>query len=344
MTKFNFMNGKELKTQVMAITLALVMLLLSCSISMVMAKERDITIIDDYKITTVPVSDITVEEALKEEGITIGQKDVVNVSMSAPLTSVYEIIIERAIGVTVTVDGSTAPLHTRARTVNEAIKECGIVLGQYDSVSPALDAALAKGTNIVVTRRDVKTETVTEAIDFSTVTEKTSSLKKGVTKVGKQGQKGEKTLTYEVTYVNGQETARTLVSETVTKAPVNQVNLVGTATASTVSTASIQGTKPFSYRKALSFRASAYDPSVGSITASGRRAQVGVVAVDPRVIPLGTRLYIESADGGKSWVYGYCVAGDTGGAIKNNRVDLFYNSAREARAFGMRNATVYVLD
>ena len=55
----------------------------------------------------------------------------------------------------------------------------------------------------------------------------------------------------------------------------------------------------------------------------------GIVAVDPTVIPLGTKLYIESPDGGKSWTYGYCIAGDTGGAIKGNRVDLCYNARRK---------------
>lgn len=344
MTKFNFMNGKELSKQVLAMTLSLVFIFISCSVSMVIAKERDITIIDHYQTYTAPVSDKTVGELLQEKGIKLNPKDAVNVDTSSSLESVYEIIIERAIKVHVTVDGSTAPLHTRARTVGEALTECGITLGSYDTVSPSTDAALADNDSIVVTRRNVATETVTKPIAYTTVSQKTSSLQKGVTKVSKQGQNGEETFTYEVTYENGKESKRTLVSQVVTKTPVNQINLVGTATSATVSTASIQGTKPFSFKKALSFRASAYDPSVGTITASGRRAQVGVVAVDPRVIPLGTRLYIESADGGKSWVYGYCVAGDTGGAIKNNRVDLFYNSASEARAFGMRNATIYILD
>ena len=70
----------------------------------------------------------------------------------------------------------------------------------------------------------------------------------------------------------------------------------------------------------------------------------GIVAVDPRVIPLGTKLYIESTDDGKSWSYGYCLAGDTGGAIKGNRVDLCYNTQYECIQFGRRNATVYIIE
>ena len=72
------------------------------------------------------------------------------------------------------------------------------------------------------------------------------------------------------------------------------------------------------------------------------RAQRGVVAVDPRVIPLGTRLYIETADG--SYIYGNAVAGDTGGAIKGNKIDLFMNSYSECMQFGRRTVNVYILD
>lgn len=77
------------------------------------------------------------------------------------------------------------------------------------------------------------------------------------------------------------------------------------------------------------------------ITASGMKAGPGVVAVDPKVIPLGTKLYIESMDSTKD--YGYAVAGDTGGAIKGNRIDLFFFSSSDVRRFGRRNVRVKVL-
>ena len=82
-------------------------------------------------------------------------------------------------------------------------------------------------------------------------------------------------------------------------------------------------------------KATAYTET-GNRTASGMKAAVGVVAVDPKVIPLGSKLYIEG--------YGYAVAGDTGGAIKNNRIDLFFNTERECVNYGVKNnVKVYVL-
>jgi 3D (Asp-Asp-Asp) domain-containing protein len=81
-------------------------------------------------------------------------------------------------------------------------------------------------------------------------------------------------------------------------------------------------------------------PAYG-ITATGTYAKLGTVAVDPRVIPLGTKMYIVSTDG--SVVYGYCTAEDTGGAIKGNKVDLFYNTTAECMQFGRRSVYVYIL-
>ena len=100
-------------------------------------------------------------------------------------------------------------------------------------------------------------------------------------------------------------------------------------------------------------KASAYDLSFAStgkrpgqrgygITASGTTARPGTVAVDTRVIPLGTKLYVESLDATSD--YGFAIAEDTGGAIKGNRIDLFYPSNADAIRFGRRNVKVYILD
>ena len=88
------------------------------------------------------------------------------------------------------------------------------------------------------------------------------------------------------------------------------------------------------------FHATAYDDSVESQgqwvgqTATGMKPQVGVIAVDPNVIPLHTKLYVED--------YGNCIAGDTGGAIKGNRIDVFKNTASEVRQWGRRDVKVYI--
>ena len=95
---------------------------------------------------------------------------------------------------------------------------------------------------------------------------------------------------------------------------------------------------PNKYSRVLTMQASAYsaqDPGNGNYTATGSRLKKGIVSVDPKLIPLGTKLYIE--------VYGYAVADDVGGAIKGHRIDLAYDSRSEALQFGRQTVKVYVL-
>ena len=95
---------------------------------------------------------------------------------------------------------------------------------------------------------------------------------------------------------------------------------------------------PSKYSKVLTVEATAYssqDPGNGNYTATGSRLKKGIVSVDPRLIPLGTKLYVEG--------YGYAVADDVGGAIKGHRIDLAYDSRSEALQFGRQTVKVYVL-
>ena len=95
---------------------------------------------------------------------------------------------------------------------------------------------------------------------------------------------------------------------------------------------------PNKYSRVLTMQASAYsaqDPGNSNYTATGSRLKKGIVSVDPKLIPLGTRLYIEG--------YGYAVADDVGGAIKGHRIDLAYDSRSEALQFGRQTVKVYVL-
>ncbi|HWR07531.1 3D domain-containing protein [Sporomusa sp.] len=106
-----------------------------------------------------------------------------------------------------------------------------------------------------------------------------------------------------------------------------------------------RGSAPGRYKTVLAIKATAYAPGPhdngqwGNLTYMGTQIRPGVIAVDPRVIPLGSRLYIEFADG--NGMYG--VAEDTGGAIKGNRIDIAMVSVDKAYDFGVQNVKVYVL-
>ncbi len=98
-------------------------------------------------------------------------------------------------------------------------------------------------------------------------------------------------------------------------------------------------TEPDRYSRTLTMTASAYtsqDDGNGSVTYRGHELRRGLAAVDPRVIPLGTRLFIKG--------YGFAVADDVGGAIRGNRIDLAFENRAEAIQFGVQKVTVYILD
>lgn len=270
---------------------------------------------------------------LEKSGVEVFEKDVVT-------TEGNNIYIDRAVYVTVKVDGQEISFKNEKATVKDIIVANGIEIGDSDIVTPARFTMIEENTTIVIERVSKKTITETETIKYKTKKVNDSSLYEGQTEVKTKGENGKKEYTYNVTYTDGKETSRELVSTEVVKEAVTEVIHVGTKIKS-----SFKASKnaPKTYKKVLTMRASAYTygNDGGNYTCLGQLTRRGTVAVDPNVIPLGTKLYIESTDG--KYIYGEAVAGDTGGAIKGNKIDLFVESARECRAFGRRDVVVYIL-
>ena len=166
--------------------------------------------------------------------------------------------------------------------------------------------------------------------------------------VMQEGSDGLKKSVYQECYVDGKLVSKSLEEEIIIKDPVDKIIEVGTKE---YEVATSRG--GFRFETELDMVASAYDLSYEScgknpgdpyygITASGTKAQPGTVAVDPRVIPLGTKLYIASTDGSPD--YGFATALDTGGAIKGNRIDLFMEDNTDANNYGIRQVKVYILE
>ena len=179
-------------------------------------------------------------------------------------------------------------------------------------------------------------ETRTQVIEPRSIIQMSHNVAPGHTKLAHDGTPGILVKTYNVTYKDGKPIKYQLISQKVVKAPVNRILLAGIATREARALPSRSGM--YSRVRELDMIATGYSPYEGSSTgrcATGMRAGYGVVAVDPRVIPLGSRLYIEG--------YGYAIAGDTGGAIRHNRIDLGMNSYRQAYHVGRRRVHVYVL-
>ncbi len=189
------------------------------------------------------------------------------------------------------------------------------------------------------------TSTVTEleVVAHGIIRRANNSMTKGEMVTVQEGTDGVREVEYEVSYTDGVETNREPVSYETVVEPVDEIVEYGTADPE----AAASSDKPFEYKYVIECTATAYDPSPeenggwGGMSATGLPLQKGVIAVDPSVIPLGSRVYVEAPDG--SWSYGYAVAADTGGAIKGKRVDLLFLTKSECNNFGRRSCLVYVL-
>ena len=242
-------------------------------------------------------------------------------------------------------------------TVADALAYLNIKTTKNDKLSVAENLQVTDGMKLEIVEIKTKTVKKTEAVAFKTVEKESSTLYIGETSVETEGVEGERTIVTKETYENGEKTDTEEVSNEITKKPVDKVVLVGTAEKvnyfnndgdkvsvnSSGNTITDKFGNEISYSYCLSGPATAYYADAGAGTATGRLARYGVVAVDPDEIPYGSILYIVSDDG---FVYGYAVAGDTGGFIyyTDVLVDLFFPTYDDCWNFGLRNVNVYVLE
>jgi uncharacterized protein YabE (DUF348 family) len=275
----------------------------------------------------------TVKGALHDNGIVLGPKDKIQPSLDQAVKNKIKINIKKAVDVEVGVDGKELKIQTAEGNVNEMLSAEGIKLQEFDKISPAVNTQITAGMKIEVTRVESKVVKESQQLDFSTIVNNDDNLDRSVVKTIQEGAPGEKEVTYKVIVENGKEVSRKAVGERVVKDPQNKVVVKGT-----MNTLALSRGDSVSYKKKISVVATAY--SGHGTTATGnvpKRNSSGIstIAVDPRVIPLGTKVYIPG--------YGFAFAYDTGGAIKNNRVDLYMNSNGDASSWGVRNVDVYII-
>lgn len=299
------------------------------------ALGNDVELNINGKTKTVFTYEKTVGDFLEKEGIVLKNKDLVSPSLDKEIDKDMKIVISSPKSYHIKDGKKTLIAEASGYTVADVLDNLDIKLNKLDRVSLPLDEIAKEGMEIKIDRVVVENLENKIEIPFETESRENKDMFEGEKKVITKGEVGQKIESLKNTYVNGVlETTEVLKSE-ITKDPVKEVVEVGTKKGT-------QAPNGKNAKRVIVMQATAYDPTAGSKTAMGTRARVGAVAVDPKVIPLGSKLYIESMDGFAS--YGYATAEDTGGAIKGNRIDLFYNSNAEANRFGRRNVKVYVLD
>ncbi len=275
------------------------------------------------------------------------------IKKDTPLTNIENLAVGKTKRIIIN-DGETKnELYTSNTTVKELIDDKSIKLtSEFDFLNVSLDAVITNGLEIEVTHVTSENYKTTFEIPYQTITQEDATLPIGETRVISEGENGLAENNVEVIYHNGIEFKKNC-TQSVLKEKVDRVVAIGTMEHMSYQPEIVEplivetSAGAIKLGEPMKFTATAYcacarccGKSTG-ITASGMKAVYGVVAVDTRVIPLGTKLYIENADG--SFTYGEAIAADTGGAIKGNKVDLFFPSHSEALAFGRKTVNVYII-
>lgn len=347
-------NAKENVLLSALITLFFVAFLFSPVGSGVLTASAETTymINDAGRVSYYTTSATDPEEVLDEAGLELGIDDTYTTEESNGYTGIY---VRRVQMVTINNGGQILKTGTYGETVEELLSRLNVKLGAADQISVALDEQTYDGMEIRIDRVTYATETYSKTLPYETEYVADPELPEGEEQVVTAGSDGEVLCTAMVTYENGQEIERNVLRSRVTVSPVNEVIAVGTAMAEMAVSGELtigngviitaEGDM-LTYTECINVLATAYtceDRGGYGITATGTRARVGAIAVDPTVIPYGTRMFIVSSDG--EYIYGVATAEDCGHPdfITGYRIDLYYDTEYECVQFGARDCQVYIL-
>ncbi len=318
----------------------------------------NVDVIADGQTKTISFVEGTVGDALKASGMTVGINDKISYAANTELTPDMEIKIARWYNITLKDANVSKDYQVPEGTVEDTLKFLNVTLNKDDNLNCELKDEVSEDMLIQIDRVTYKEFSETSAVSYQTIRENTDTLYMGESKIETAGVEGVRVTQKRQTYINGKLEKEEIVSSKVTKEPVNEVVLNGTKEKVSMvqtnwgniydnQTAQIltdADGNQVHYSQLLTGTGTAYTAPEGALTSTGRLAQYGVVAVNPNIIPYGTRLYIMSTDG--EIVYGYAIAGDTGGGMMAGWVlcDLYYPTFDDCSVFGCREIAVYVLD
>lgn len=318
--------------------LPLCMLLIGCT-SQAMESDEPVTIqrSDQLKPLVIKEAKGTLTEVLQKQGQNIAllqQKYVPSIGWNQKVQPGSQVQLQCKCKVDLIMAGKhVGTYQTQKETVAGFLKERKITLTAWHDLKTSPETKIRDGLKVVVDQYEQRVDKQVVSIPFDKKEKKDNQLPKGEKKVEKKGKKGKKIYELVMELKNGKpysQPKKRLIKEI---EPVEELVAVGTKE---TETADSDGESAPRSGKKMVVEATAYTSSGGSRTADGSIPRRGIVAVDPSVIPLGTRMYIPG--------YGYGVARDTGGAVKGNIIDVYMNSESECRQWGRRTVTITILD
>ena len=348
-------HDKVQKYNFIKYTVAGIFLLLCCAFITLYLFEnnmRDVRVTLNGTVYAARTINETVGEFIEDSNIPFDNNhDFIDIPLNENLTaeSTNNFEIKTAIPITLIYDGEYKQVMTYRDNILDVLTDNDVMLYEYDRIDKYNpDTGVVEGMTIQVIRVTKDVEVIRSPIPFKVKVVKNPTMGQNEHNLITKGEYGEHGLVSEMVYEDGVEISRKATLNEVIVPVIHEVIERGTIPVKT-----IQGTnETFLYSKMLVMTATAYtldpsetggkvpgDPAYG-ITKSGLPVKHGVIAVDPAVIPLFTRVYVETADG-RMVDYGMSVAADTGSAIQGNIIDLFMWEKSDALRWGRRPVRVY---
>lgn len=291
--------------------------------------EKTVIVTVDGQTAVCATRQNTVAALLHEKGIRTGLRDRIQPEPDSIIREDMKIAVVHGIPVEINANGEKRTVWTVKRRVKDILRQARITAGPEDLVIPGRTELVGKTQSIKVVRVSRRVVEEEQAVPFQVERISDPALEKGLTKTLRQGELGLARRSVRITYYDGQEVRREVLSSRNVREPMNQVMADGSIT--NVSRGSLR----LAFARALIAESTAYTYT-GHRTASGMWPAVGLVAVDTRIIPMGTRLYIEG--------YGFARAADRGGAIVGHKVDVFLETVSNCKQWGRKKVKVYVLN
>ena len=316
------------------------------SLGIYIYKGNEVSLSVDGEVTDFVSYSKTVKELIEVEEVNFQKGAYINVPLNKKIEKNLNIIIKNPKKYTIDENGESLEVVCVHDTVEEILEDQNINLGKRDFTYPELSEKVEPNSSIRIYRITEDTKVEESAIPFEKQVNTTDDLEVGKTRIVQEGKNGLKQTHIKKEYLNGVQISEIIEKEEVVTEPIPQIIEKGSRDFIVTSRGNTR------YKKVIEMTATAYDLSFQStgkrpgdryygLTASGTKVRPGVVAVDPKVIPLGTKLYVQSLDGTKD--YGFAIAEDKGGAIKGNKIDLFFETAQQVNQFGRRKVKVYIL-
>ncbi|UJF33131.1 3D domain-containing protein [Paenibacillus hexagrammi] len=317
---------------------------------------KSVSVVVNGQETVVHTKQWVLQRLLDEQAIKIGEHDEISAALNTKIKGGEKFVIEHASPIQLTADGKTTTVYTTARTVESALQDLHIALGDLDKVTPEPTASLTSGDEIKVVRVKKEIEEMTEPIAFDTEKKNDASILKGKEQVVQEGKEGVLLKKKEKTFEDGVLVSEAVVDEQVQSESVNKIVAIGTknpvvvlsASSPSVDEIAKNGVK-FGYKQILkNVKLTAYSAGVASTgkskdspgygkTYTGTTVTEGrTIAVDPKVVPLGWWVYIEGV--------GFRRAEDIGSGVKGQMIDVYYDDESHANRFGTKSGfTVYII-